>query len=647
MSDYISQIFDAGGLLAQQLEGYEVRQGQIDLARAIDEVMCNGGHCLAEGPCGTGKSMSYGIPAIAHAATNGIKVVIATANINLQEQLFYKDLPFLKKILPFDFKFALLKGRNNYYCPEKEFASHAAGTLKRLPEKLKGQMNKVLNWAKQTKDGDKSELPFDPDPKVWSRVSVTGEDCKGEACSYRDVCFSERAKREAMKAQIVITNYHMLFAHVSVRKASGGANLVLPRFDFLICDEGHEMAEIARDFFGFSLSYFGLRDLARWAKNVGQQQLEGKLLKKGREFFDMVRVVGSSRTYRIRLRAAGWDKGKHKAICELLGELQDAAKAWMKSDYGEQERKEAGHAHSIASKFRARLKEACGLDDPNKAYWIDVSRAGNAMVKAKPVNVAERLKEEIWDATRTVILTSATLTTSGNFKFLRGEAGIPMGIKEIAAPSPFDYGQQCLFVVPNNMPQPKDPSFPEAVTAALDEIIHACRGRTLCLFTSKKNMREVHSQLSLPSVGMPYKLLLQGSGTGRGDLYKEFKDDVSSCLFGVASFWTGVDVPGQALTGLVIDKLPFPNMSDPLINAISERDKKSFWNYSVPKAIITLRQGIGRLIRRQDDHGVVAVLDSRLLGGSKYGKQFLSSLPPMRATADINDVRMFIEHMEG
>lgn len=361
----------------------------------------------------------------------------------------------------------------------------------------------------------------------------------------------------------------------------------------------------------------------------------------------MVRVVGTSKNYRIRLREANWDKGKHKAICDLLGELQDAARAWAESDYGEQERKEAGHTHKMATKFRARLKEACGLADPNKAYWIDVSKAGNAMVKAKPVSVAEQLREEVWDATRTVILTSATLTTSGNFNFLRKEAGIPVEVKEIAAASPFDYGKQCLFVVPNTMPQPKDPSFSEATAAHMGEIIEACRGRTLCLFTSIRNMREVHSHLSLPAVAPPYKLLLQGDGLGRADLYRLFKEDVSSCLFGVASFWTGVDVPGEALTGLVIDKLPFPNMSDPLVNAISERDKKSFWNYSVPKAIITLRQGIGRLIRRQDDHGVVAVLDSRLLGGSRYGKQFLSSLPPMRATADIKDVRMFIEHMEG
>lgn len=647
MSDYISQIFDAGGLLEQQLEGYEVRPGQIQLARAIDQAMCDGGHCLAEGPCGTGKSMAYGIPAIAHAASNGIKTVIATANINLQEQLFFKDLPFLKSVLPWNFKFALLKGRNNYYCSEKEFASHAAGTLKRLPQKLQGQMNKILNWAQQTKDGDKSELPFDPDPQVWNKVAVTGEDCKGEACSYRDVCFFERAKKEAMRAQIVVTNYHMLFGHISVRKTTGGANLVLPRYDFLILDEGHEMAEIARDFFGFSLSFFGIRDMARWCKTVGQQQLEGKLLKTGREFFDMVRVVGSSKSYRIRLRAAGWDKGKHRAICALLGELQDAAKAWRDSDYGEQERKEAGHTHKMASKFRVRLKEACGLSDPNKAYWIDVSRAGNAMIKAKPVNVAEQLKEEIWDATRTVILTSATLTTGGNFKFLRGETGVPTNVKEIVADSPFDYAKQCLFVVPNTMPPPKDPGFPGAVADAMGEIIEACRGRALCLFTSKKNMREVHSLLLLSTATRPYKLLLQGDGLGRAELYKKFKDDVESCLFGVASFWTGVDVPGEALTALVIDKLPFPNMSDPLVNAISERDKKSFWNYSVPKAIITLRQGIGRLIRRKDDYGVVAVLDSRLLGGSKYGGQFLSSLPPMRATADINDVRMFIEHMEG
>ena len=646
MSDYITSIFEAGGLLDQQLEGYEIRQGQVDLARAVDAVMCSGGHCLAEAPCGTGKSMSYGVPAVAHVASNNVRAVIATANINLQEQLVGKDLPFLAKVLPWDFKFALLKGRNNYYCRECEFASHAAGTLKRLPNKLQGQMNKVLNWAKMTVEGDKSELGFDPDFQVWSKVSVSSEDCKGKACSYREACFFEKARIAAMQAQIVVTNYHMLFAHVSVRKITG-ENLVLPAFDFLILDEGHETANIARDFFGFSLSFFGIRDIARWCKEVAQQKLEGRLLTLGRKFFEMVRKAENSRTYHIRLKAGGWDKGEHAELCALLGEVQDAAKVWAKSGNDEDERNAAGHTMIQAGKYKSRLKEACGLTDANKAYWIDVSKTGNASIKAKPIDVSGRLREEIWDATRTVVLTSATLTTGGNFDFIRGETGAPATVQELIVASPFDYGTQGLLVVPNTMPPPKDPGFPDAAASAVHEVISACRGRTLCLFTSVKNMNGVHAALSRAPELAPYNLLVQRGGLSRAELYQQFKDDESSCLFGVASFWTGVDVPGQALTGLVIDKLPFPNMSDPVVDAITAHDKNSFWKYSVPKAIITLRQGIGRLIRRQTDHGVVVVLDSRLLGGSKYGKQFLASLPPMRATADIRDVRTFIEHMEG
>jgi len=643
--DYIDDIFGPEGLLAQQLPNYEVRKGQIELAKAIDKAMCHGHHCLAEGPCGTGKSVAYGVPAIAHAAFNKAKTVIATANIALQEQLFYKDLPFLASVLPFDFTFALLKGKNNYYCKEAEFASNVDDAFRKLPAELTVQMSDVLKWSRTTSTGDKTGLPFDPHPMVWGKVSVSSEECKNDRCSFKEECFYNDAKRKARGADIVVTNYHMLFAHLAV-KGQTGEDLILPKFDNLVLDEAHEAPSIARDFFGFSLSQYSLQRPVRWLKSVKRKAEALELEKAAKKFFKKVKEVRNARSYNIRLRTQKWDKGASDQLLECATKMRRISDKFAASDvYNAEQRNDAFETSRLLNKFIERVEEATLLSNKNFVYWIEFSgKSAYTVVRGKPIVVSALLTKEVFDPTRCVIMTSATLTTGRNFEFIRREAGVPAApaTTELMVESPFDYGQQSLLVVPQVMPDPKGPDFQQATADALAYVIGACGGRTLCLFTSIRNMKSAFEKLSPRTTELPYTMLMQGDGRSRADIYKEFQEDETSCLFGVASFWTGIDVSGSALTGLVIDKLPFPNMSDPLVNAISERSKQSFWTYSMPKAIITLRQGIGRLLRTKTDRGVIVILDNRLLGGSKYCRTFLQSLPPIPSSVDITDVLAFV-----
>jgi ATP-dependent DNA helicase DinG len=285
MKDYISEVFGDGGLFASRFPGYEMREGQVALARMVDEAMSGGRHALGEGPCGTGKSVAYCVPAIHHAHHEKRRVVIATANIALQEQLVRKDLPMLASVLPWPFTFALLKGRNNYLCLDRMVESEARGELRGLYfDDQQRQVDEVLAWADATKTGDVSELAFIPHAQVWSKFSVGSEDCKGDGCPFRDDCFAERAKATAQGADIVVTNYHMLFAHLAVREATG-QDLVLPAFDLLVLDEAHEAAEIAREFFGFTLSEHTFGRLASAAADLGNKQLAGELRQEAQRLF--------------------------------------------------------------------------------------------------------------------------------------------------------------------------------------------------------------------------------------------------------------------------------------------------------------------------------------------------------------------------
>ena len=327
MNDYLSEVFGDGGLFASRFPGYEMREGQVALARMVDEAMRGGRHALGEGPCGTGKSVAYAVPAVHHAHHEKKRVVIATANIALQEQLVRKDLPMLASVLPWPFTFALLKGRNNYVCLDRMAESEARGELRGLYyDDQQRQVDDVLAWADATKTGDVSELAFIPHAQVWSRFSVGSEECKGDGCPFRDDCYAERAKATAQGADIVVTNYHMLFAHLAVRQATG-QDLVLPAFDLLVLDEAHEAAEIAREFFGFTLSEHTFGRLASAAADLGNKQLAGELRQEAQRLFATLADFARSPRYKKRLKAPGFasDAGVQRALGKLVALAKDRA----------------------------------------------------------------------------------------------------------------------------------------------------------------------------------------------------------------------------------------------------------------------------------------------------------------------------------
>ncbi|MBN1529957.1 MAG: DEAD/DEAH box helicase family protein, partial [Thermoleophilaceae bacterium] len=550
MNDYLSEVFGERGRFASRFPGYEMREGQVALSRVVDRAMREGRHALGEGPCGTGKGVAYGVPSIWHCHHRKKRVVIATANIALQEQLVRKDLPLLAEVLPWPFTFALLKGRSNYLCLDRLRESEARGELAGMyDDEQDRQAGAVLEWARRTETGDASELPFVPLPQVWSKVSVGPDECKGDDCPFREGCFAERAKATARAADIVVTNYHLLFAHIAVRRETG-QDLVLPPFDLLVCDEAHEAAEIARDFFGFSVSEHTIRRLALYAADFGDENLAERLRNEAQAFFARVAAFARSPAYRCRLRSEV--PVSPVKLSKAAGSLSDLARLRQEDErLSREERAKARNCNRLEVTAIGHICEALHQSDPAKVYWIDLDAKGRARLKAKPIDVSALLREELFGATESVTMVSATLAAGGTFDFVRGELGVPDGALELIAESPFDFREQALLVVPDDgLPDPRELGFPEAVADLVGRVMDLCDGRTLGLFTSYRVLNAVYDRVR----GNGHRVLRQGD-MPRTELARVFKEDVRSVLLGTDSFWTGIDVPGEALTGLVIDKL--------------------------------------------------------------------------------------------
>lgn len=635
--DYVTEVFGEKGVFAAHFPGYEPRSGQVELARAIDRAMHEDNHALAEGPCGTGKSVAYLVPAIWHAVHEHKRVLVVTANIALQEQLVSKDLPTLAKVLPWGtFKYALLKGRNNFLCLDKVQESEGMGSFgngifsRSLDDESRAQVAKILEWAGRTQTWDVAELPFIPNHKAWSLFSVASGDCKGKECSHYDDCVYERRKVEAGLADIVVTNYHMLFAHLAVKKATG-MDLVLPPFDMVIMDEAHEAAAIARDFFGISLSEYTFTRICASATTFDFKDLAKKLHVAKDLMFRALQGIPNG----LRLKVP--DFVDIAEVVDLLQQIKERASLYMEDpSISTKIKNQVAKLQRSTVAASAELKEIIGQTDDNKVYWAEVEN-GKIRLKGKPINVADIMRDQLFDTCPSVSMVSATLAIGNSFDFVKKETGVPRGAFETVVQSPFDFQKQALFVIPDGMPEPHSPEYEEKSVAVFRQVIAACNGRTLGLFTSYKSLNAMYGRICTSK----YRVMKQGD-MPRADLTRTFKDDISSVLLGTNSFWTGIDVPGEALTALVIDKLPFPHPDDPIIAAISEKDPYAFFNYLTPLAIMTFRQGIGRLIRSKTDIGVIVVLDARLLT-KKYGKQFIDSIPTMRTTRNVSDVQTFLD----
>lgn len=641
-SAYIGEVFGDGGYLAKANPGYEPRPQQVRLAQEVERAFSDARHLLAEGPCGVGKSFAYLVPAVHHATQRRKKVVIATANIALQEQLVAKDLPFLQRILPWKFTFALMKGIGNYLCLEKlsDVEVKRAGMFGGEPD-----LDRLWDWSQETLTGDMSELKFQPAPQAWSQVSTTSDECLGKDCPFREDCHAYAARDAAAEADIVVTNYHMLFAHLQIRRETG-MDALLPPFDFLICDEAHKAPDIARDFFGFKVSRSQLRRLSSTLEKLGWEKLAKGVREAADSYFDQVSDFFHGGQYKTRLKAplpfrfTPLQVPLGEALRDLRREEEqleeDAPVDGTKAMEGAQRRLGmVRRARKATENALTRLKEVDTLANAESVYFIETGQGENISLCAKPISAAPALKSELFDLTESVVVVSATLSTGGSFDYIRKELGVDNAL-ELEVGSPFNFQEQALLIVPHGLPAPNDEGFIDKVGDAFDAIIHGIGGRTLGLFTSYKNLNAVHERIG----GNGFTVLKQGDAP-RGMLIDRFKREPATVLLGTESFWAGVDVPGESLSCVIIDKIPFPTPDDPVLDAITARNKNWFADYSIPRAIIQLKQGFGRLIRCRTDRGAVVICDPRLVEKG-YGRKFIAALPPTLKSRDIAHVADFL-----
>ncbi len=604
----------------------------------------------------TGKSIAYLAPSIAVSAGGGPKTVIATANIALQEQLAKKDLPFLQEALPVDFKFALVKGKNNYLCLDSMEATKQA----KFGFNFHGnQESELLKWAATTETGDKSELSFEPDPQLWSAFSATAEECLGKACPHRENCFADQAKGQMEDADVIVCNYHLLFAHVKV-KMETSKDLVLPEFSFLVCDEGHKIADVARSFFGWTLSEYVLNRLAKQFRDLTNAALAADELNPNQEaeFSNLEsRVVDINKQIWLearnfhgesrgpnRVRKTGSFSGNELsgAVGEMGGRFRDLGKLGNATDKVKEKCKQA------SKRCRDIAKQAMELDtlsDEEGVYFTERSGKKNMLrITKRLVDVSKDLWNSLFQHTASTIITSATLAVNGSCYYVRKEIGMREA-QELVVGSPFNHKEQALFVLSPRAPDPQQKDHTERVCKVLEFVIGEANGRTLGLFTSYRALNMAKEYLEKADLG--HTLLYQGQKP-RNLLIEEFKRDTNSVLLGTESLWQGVDIPGEALSCLVIDKIPFKSPGDPVWESLCERaGDQWFFRLAVPAATIQLKQGVGRLIRTVNDKGVCIILDRRLIT-KNYGKTLINSLPNMSRTNTLKgSIRGFLDNEEG
>lgn len=660
---YLDRVFGPLGILAAEFPGYEPRKGQVDFAHAAHDAFAGGSNLLAEAGTGVGKSVGYSVPATWWAATQnderaalGLKrqrVCIVTANIALQEQLTTKDLPRLQRLLPWKFTFALLKGIGNYLCLDRfEESTPDQLTLQGVE---RHQVDTIAKWRGTTKTGDLSELPFELKPRTRSLVVVSSEDCTGKACPHYEGCFSKAAKRQAAEVDVVVTNYHMFFLNLVLKLNTEGHASVLPEYELVVFDEAHKATDIAREFFGFRVTRGMIRSAARLldapatpkkAEVRIDRQLKDDLMGEGGSFF--ARLYKHARDApNPRFTDPGIVDSKDLvALLKEAGAKFEAALDRQQWDPGR--KRELGHAATKCKLLAYNVERAARLEGQGSGnvYFIELS-GDNAALVMKPLSVADELRQYLFesDEVQSVVMTSATLTSSNTFDFVATELGCE-DADELVAESPFDWSEQCLLVQPERllsgkpMPMPTHPSYADAVAEAMFEVAEMSGGNMLGLFTSYRVLERAH-KLFLER-GWGDRLLRQGEQP-RTQLVERLKEERGSVLLGTESFWAGIDVPGPALSVVVIDRLPFPSPEDPMLQAYEDiHGGKAFKQYSMPRAVIQLRQGFGRLVRTIEDRGAVVVLDRRLTEKG-FGKSFLRSLPPeLRVSRELGDVAKMV-----
>ena len=673
----VDTIFSEHGALARVVDGYEPREGQRRMAEAVADVVERGGTLLAEAGTGTGKTLAYLIPAI----LSRHRLLVSTGTKNLQEQIFFKDLPALQEALGVPFTATLMKGRGNYLCRHRwELYRDAVEHGTSIGETLLGPaatsrslttgdhlfLPVLQEWAGRTTTGDRAELRDVPeDFPVWKEISAEAETCLGQKCPRYGDCFVTLMRQRAAESDIVIVNHHLLCADAAVRQSNFGE--VVPSCPTLVVDEAHQLEDVATQYFGVSFSNYRVDDLVRDGERVlgattdagraftARQYEEvaralARVADRARIFFTGLSSARTLRTNESRARYHAEALADHFEDGMMLAGALEGLEATLALIANARPGSEAGAANAAADneavaavqrragELRADLRFLMRASDPDFVYYVE-TRGRGLFLRASPIDVSRLVRDALFQRFRSVVLTSATLAVDGSFEYVKERLGIGES-ENVRVPSEFDYARQALVYLPRRMPPPKAPSFAEAAARETIELLKRSRGRAFVLFTSYAVLRTVQQFVEM---ALPYPILVQGTAP-RSTLIEQFRATPNAVLLATASFWQGIDVVGEALSCVIIDKLPFASPGDPVvasrIDAITSSGGDAFGDYQVPVAILTLQQGLGRLIRHRGDRGVLAILDPRLRTMG-YGRRFLAALPPAPVTHDLDAVERF------
>ena len=668
------QFFAPGGVLARTHPAYEFRRGQLQMAQAVEQALEEKRHLIVEAGTGTGKTLAYLLPVI----RSGKRIIISTGTKNLQEQLFYKDIPFVEHTLfgggapesdshsfpgPGRLSVCYMKGRNNYLCRKKLYDLTNAPVLSGLEEIE--QYRDIAAWEKTTSTGDRAELAELPETsQLWHKLDARADACSGQKCSEFERCFITEMRRRGMESDIIVVNHHLFFADLAIKLQADGAPDagILPEAAAVIFDEAHELEDVAGNYFGISVSNLRVEDLARDAEASMQHNhmmsasLSGALgsLREKSQFFFSLLPPGDGRFAFESRREFLEENGEeflalNNSLTRLAGELEGLA----------QKPEEVFNLVRRTQEIQMHLSFAMESDDRNTVFWIErrggrgrtnsqrgkadskdaISGRQHVFLQATPIDVGPILRECLWSKLECAVLTSATLAVGQGFDYIRQRLGLEHA-RESVLPSHFDYQAQALFYVPPDLPDARTPSFTAKAAERIRKLLEISRGRAFVLFTSYAQMNDVYQRL----LGeLEYPMLRQGDAP-KSALLEEFRLTPNAVLFATSSFWQGVDVQGEQLSCVIIDRLPFAVPSDPVVAArvksIDTAGGNAFFDYQVPTAVITLKQGFGRLIRSLHDRGLLVLLDNRILK-KQYGRVFIESLPNYKRTTDLRAVEDF------
>jgi len=635
----IDGIFGPGGLLEKRHPGYEFRPSQLEMARRMEEAFEQHQHTIIEAGTGTGKTLAYLIPAI----RSGRRVVISTATKSLQEQLFQKDVPFLRKHFAPNLKAALMKGRANFLCRQKVHQMEGQPVLKGIDEI--DWFSQIRDWEKLTETGDRSELTFLPDDaELWNRIDARSDLCTGQKCPEFQHCFITAMKQRAAEADLVIVNHHLFFADLALRHDDFGS--ILPEYSAVIFDEAHEIEDVASDYFGRQISSYRFEELARDTENVLRllriesstlRRNLARLRERGRSFFE---------NFPDREGRFPFGPAERKNFLESHREAYDDLSRAVKTVETElsaltPKPEEVISLARRAAEVRKELEFLLESEEKTHVYWYE-RRGRGIFLAATPIDVSQILRERLFDQFDTVALTSATLAVGGRFDYLKQRLGV-VPAREAVLPAEFNFQEQVLLYIPRSMPDVRHQDFSARAADEIVRLLEISEGRAFCLFTSYSQMKDIHERVTRR---INFPALLQGTAP-RSVLLDRFKTTPNAVLFATSSFWQGVDVPGAQLSCVIIDKLPFAVPSDPIVaarvRALQEDGRNPFAEYQVPEAVLALKQGFGRLIRSKTDRGILSILDNRIQR-MQYGRIFIESMPAYTVTQDLADVERFMEN---